>query len=183
MSGYDWRFLLACRPDVSQFVEQCDWSKLSGIEWAGLLAEQPRFAEHCDWDKLDAPGQQKPVEDYTYLEEQCPEEFEVNEGEFDEEDQSDGGEKNAGVPSEVVSQSDWVWLLKKQPQFAAHCDWSRLEGVDWASLLSERPEFAEHCDWSKLSEDELNVLQKHQPELVAASWRSASKPCQITERH
>jgi hypothetical protein len=35
-------------------------------------------------------------------------------------------------------------LLIKQPQFANHCDWSKLSSWDWGYLLIKQPQLAIH---------------------------------------
>ena len=40
-----------------------------------------------------------------------------------------------------------------------------VSGRDWADLLSDRPQFAEHCDLSKLSEEDRQLLLEKFPEL------------------
>ena len=36
-----------------QFSEFCDWGRLSGENWAGLLSEQLQFSKFCQLKKLD----------------------------------------------------------------------------------------------------------------------------------
>ena len=36
----------------------------------------------------------------------------------------------------------WVFLIRRQPQYADPCDWSKLEGGHWAKLLRAQPQFA-----------------------------------------
>ena len=35
----------------------------------------------------------------------------------------------------------WSELLRYQPQFAEHCDWSSLGYMDWSFLLMDQPQF------------------------------------------
>ena len=37
----------------------------------------------------------------------------------------------------------WLWLLRKQPQFADKCDWSKLNDKNWEELLKVQPQFAD----------------------------------------
>ena len=56
---------------------------------------------------------------------------------------------------EALSTSEWVEILKENPELADKCDkWEEFEGEDWSNLLSAQPQLADRCDkvngWGKL---------------------------------
>lgn len=52
---------------------------------------------------------------------------------------------------------EWARFLRRNPEWADQCDWSRLkkelDAVEWARLLRARPEFADKCDWRRLRKE------------------------------
>ena len=54
-------------------------------------------------------------------------------------------------------------LGKEYEQFIKDCDWSKLKGCDWLYLLRRQPQFSIHCDWSKLSDSNWKYLLKFRP--------------------
>ena len=61
---------------------------------------------------------------------------------------------------------DCAYLLLKRPELADRCDWGKLDGDKWVYLLIARPELAEHCDWEKLDGDNWCLLLGNHPELA-----------------
>lgn len=59
-----------------------------------------------------------------------------------------------------------VLFLRRNPKFAAQCDWGLLSGRDWVLLLEFRPEFAGQCPPDKLRNLEWGFLLKRQPGLA-----------------
>ena len=50
-----------------------------------------------------------------------------------------------------MEKSEWIEILKENPDRASECDvWDEFDGADWSSLLIVQPCFAEKCDWDKL---------------------------------
>lgn len=45
----------------------------------------------------------------------------------------------------------WDFLLRRQPQFAEHCDFSQLRSDQIRRILSKQPQLIDRCDWSKLT--------------------------------
>ena len=48
------------------------------------------------------------------------------------------------------SPQTWDFLLRRQPQFADHCDFARLRSYQIRRILSKQPQLADRCDWSLL---------------------------------
>ena len=70
---------------------------------------------------------------------------------------------------ERMTGCDWANLLSHSPQFADHCDWSKLDeygGAYWRDLLEAQPQFADKCDWSKLDSRNLEELLAARPQLA-----------------
>ena len=43
-----------------------------------------------------------------------------------------------------LENSDWIDLLREQPQLADKCDkWDEFSGSDWSFLLCKQPQFAD----------------------------------------
>jgi len=91
---------------------------------------------------------------------------------------------NLGNPSivlEAFSISEWLDILRKQPQFAEKCDkWDKFDGNDWSKLLQEQPQFAEKCDWSKLNDENWGDLLCIHPQF--AENRLSAKRQKIVHR-
>ena len=56
-------------------------------------------------------------------------------------------------------------LLSKQPQLSTYCDLDKLEGINWRVLLTNQPQFAVYCPWSKLDSQDKSRLREEQPQL------------------
>lgn len=65
--------------------------------------------------------------------------------------------------------SEWAYLLSHQPQFASHCDWSKLKSRPdvWIDLLVNQPRLINHQDCPKFTVDVLADLFEAQPELIS----------------
>lgn len=63
--------------------------------------------------------------------------------------------------------------MRFQPQFAEHCDWTKLTGDDWTGLLQVQPQLADKCDWEKLSAWEWKRLLSDQPQFAEQHARFA----------
>ena len=146
-----WSKLLAAQP---QFGRYCQWEHVSRLELmllayrapeifkrkfpqgrahdlyafltpqekSDLLAELPEFAEQIDWDEINA-------------------EFSIGE---------------------------WFGLLADQQQFERYFDWSKVEKQPnhyWDMLLKKQPQFAAHCDLGQLYPNQRKRLLKHRPEI------------------
>ena len=53
----------------------------------------------------------------------------------------------------------WDTLLRLQPQFADHCDFSLLRREQIRRILFKQPQFANICDWSKLTPEDREKLE------------------------
>ncbi len=95
---------------------------LTSLEKSCLLSQLPEYAEFIDWDEINA-------------------EFSIG---------------------------NWFSLLSFQPQFEKYFDWKKVEKQPdpyWDMLLKKQPQFAIHCDLQKLSPEQRQKLLKHQPEI------------------
>ena len=90
---------------------------LTPLEKSRLLSQEPRYEEFVDWDEINA-------------------EFSVG---------------------------DWFGLLAEQPQFEKYFDWSKVEKQPnhyWDMLLKKQPQFAIHCDFEQLYPNQRRRLMK-----------------------
>lgn len=53
----------------------------------------------------------------------------------------------------------WDFLLRRQPQFAEHCDFSQLRSDQIRRILNKQPQFINRCDWSKLTPEDRAKLE------------------------
>ena len=53
----------------------------------------------------------------------------------------------------------WDFLLRRQPQFADHCDFSQLRSDQIRRILNKQPQFIDRCDWSKLNPKDREKLE------------------------
>jgi len=53
----------------------------------------------------------------------------------------------------------WDFLLRRQPQFADHCDFSQLRSDQIRRILIKQPQFIGRCDWSKLNPKDREKLE------------------------
>ena len=90
---------------------------LTSLEKSCLLSQLPEYAEFIDWDEINA-------------------EFSIGE---------------------------WFSLLAAQPQFEFYFDWSKVEkqlNHYWDMLLKKQPQFAIHCDLKQLYPNQRRRLKK-----------------------
>ena len=90
---------------------------LTSLEKSLLLSQLPEYAEYVDWDEINA-------------------EFSIGE---------------------------WFGLLADQPQFERYFDWSKVENQPnhyWDMLLKKQPQFAIHCDFEQLYPNQRRRLAK-----------------------
>ena len=144
---------------------------LTAAEWRSLLRDVPDVDRHLD---MDAVRQKLSADDWL-----CVLAFRPQlEKYFDW--------------SRVEKQPNtyWSFLLRRQPQFADHCDWSGLKGwqirqilasqpqlscrcdfalltgKNWSSLLSKQPQFAEKCDFGLLDDEDWDSLLEVHPQFA-----------------
>ena len=53
----------------------------------------------------------------------------------------------------------WDILLRRQPQFADHCDFSQWRSDQIRRILNKQPQFIDRCDWSKLTPEDRAKLE------------------------
>ena len=90
---------------------------LTSLEKSCLLSQLPEYAKYVDWDEINA-------------------EFSIGE---------------------------WFGLLADQPQFERYFDWSKVEKQPnhyWDMLLKKQPQFAIHCDFEQLYPNQRRRLVK-----------------------
>ena len=66
--------------------------------------------------------------------------------------------------------SDWVGLLRWEPNLSTRCNWNKLTSRDWAVLLSFHSEFVDYCDWGKTEQwsgRDWAMAIKNEPKLAA----------------
>ena len=96
---------------------------LTPLEKAHLLIEIPEYADQVDWDEIKAE----------------------------------------------LSVGNWFSLLAYQPQFEEYFDWETVEKQPnhyWDMLLKKQPQFAIHCNLEKLFPNQRERLLKHCPEII-----------------
>ena len=146
-----WAKLLAAQP---QFEIRVPWINVSRVELMKLAYLAPaifqrRFPKAHPWDLyafLTPLEKENLLRDLPQLENQVDWE-------------------------ELTEQWDignWFSLLADQPQFEKYFDWSRVEkklSNYWDILLRKQPQFACHCDFKSLTEDQIRQIRKRQPQL------------------
>ena len=60
---------------------------------------------------------------------------------------------------------EWLFKVGYTLYDDVRVNWDKLSGYDWWLLLRKQPQFAEHCQWDKLSGDDLSLLLREQPQL------------------
>ena len=146
-----WSKLLAAQP---QFEQYCHWESVSRLEVLLLAYRAPEiFKRHF---------QQGRAHDlYAFLTPQEKANLLIEIPEYAE--QVDWNELQA-----EFSIGNWFSLLSFQPQFERYFDWSKVEKQPnhyWDMLLKKQPQFACHCDMEQLYPNQRQKLQKHRPEL------------------
>lgn len=62
----------------------------------------------------------------------------------------------------------WLTVIVSQPQLEKFFDWGMVEkkpSIYWDELLRHQPQFASHCDFSLLKNDQIRRILKKQPQL------------------
>ena len=144
-----WSQLLAAQP---QFEKYCHWESVSRLELILLAYRAPeifqrRFPQGREYDLY---AFLTPLEKSCLLS-QLPEYA----------DFIDWCEINA-----EFSIGNWFSLLAYQPQFEVYFDWSKVEKQPnhyWDMLLKKQLQFAIHCDLKQLYPNQCRKLLKHQP--------------------
>jgi len=69
---------------------------------------------------------------------------------------------------------EWLHVLACQPQLERYFDWRLVEkkpSLNWDFLLRRQPQFADHCDFAKLRSGQLRRILMKQPQLAdRADW-------------
>jgi len=146
-----WARLLAARP---QFEEHCFWESVSRGELVTLAFLAPelfarRFPEGR-WHDLYAFL--TPLELAEVLRD-APQAAEV----FDMDD-----------VREKLAPDHWLSLLADRPELEKHFDWPQVEGrpsIYWDTLLRRQPQFADHCDFAQLRSFQIRRILLRQPQL------------------
>lgn len=72
-------------------------------------------------------------------------------------------------PQRELAPDRWLAVLACQPQFEKYFDWSKVEkhpSNEWDFLLRRQPQFADHCDFSQLRSDQIRRILNKQPQLI-----------------
>ena len=113
---------------------------LSPFELAGVLRDAPQAVEAFDMDDV----REKLAPDYWLsalaVQPQLEKYFDWRQVE--------------GRPSH-----EWDFLLRRQPQFADHCDFSQLRSDQIRRILNKQPQFIDRCDWSMLTPEDRAILE------------------------
>ena len=146
-----WSKLLAAQP---QFEEYCHWESVSRLEVLLLAYRAPEI-----FKRRFPQGRAHDL--YAFLTPQEKANLLIEIPEYAE--QVEWAELNA-----EFSIGNWFSLLAYQPQFEKYFDWSKVEKQPnhyWDMLLKKQPQFASHCDMEQLYSNQRQKLQKHRPEL------------------
>ena len=147
-----WAKLLALQP---QFENRVHWESVSRLELMklGYLAPaifKRRFPQGRPWDLyafLTPLEKKQLLIDVPHLE---------NKMDWD-------------ALSEEWTDGDWLTLLAYQPQFEGYFEWSRIEKKPspyWDLLLRRQPQFADHCDFALLNEGQIRRILYKQPQFA-----------------
>ena len=150
--GLPWARLLAAQP---QFEKHCDWASVGRGELVKLAFLAPElFARKFPEGRwYDLYGFLTPHEIMSVLMEAPT-----------ADDRFDMDEVNA-----VLTPDMWLNILACQPQFEKYFDWSTVEkrpSNEWDFLLRRQPQFADHCDFSQLRSDQICRILSKQPQLI-----------------
>ena len=174
LDGFCWvTLLLKSSPrEESRFAKLCEWPKLDGLDWVVLLESRPKYASKCDWMKINEPNV------YGMLRRGGQLLFRRSRLLF--------GKARYGYPAmssiwslgeDEIRSKLWLRLLKKQPQFADKCEWSKIHPC-WSELLSAQPQFADKCDWDKIQSSwSWSEILAAQPQFAyRCDWKSIRDP-------
>ena len=113
---------------------------LSPFELAGVLRDAPQAVDALDMDDV----REKLAPDRWLAVLACQPQFEKY---FD------------WSTVENRPSNEWDFLLRRQPQFADHCDFSQLRSDQIRRILNKQPQLIERCDWSKLTPKDREKLE------------------------
>ena len=155
-SDLPWSKLLAKQP---QFEKYCHWESVSRLDLMLLAFKAPEL-----FKRKFPLGRVHDLEAFLTPSEKVHLLIEVPEYA----DQVDWEELNA-----ELSIPEWFSLLAYRPQFEIYFDWSTVENKPhacWHILLKKQPQFAIHCDVEQLQPPQRQILLKHRPELFVKSY-------------
>jgi hypothetical protein len=141
-----WSKLLAQQP---QFEKYCHWESVSRLELVLLAFKAPEI-----FKRKFPCGRAHDLEAFLTLSEKVRLLIEIPEYA----EQVDWEELNAGL-----SIPEWFSLLAYRPQFEIYFDWSTVENKPhacWNILLKKQPQFAIHCDLGQLYPNQRRRLAK-----------------------
>lgn len=156
-AGLPWARLLAAQP---RFETHCDWASVGRGELVKLAFLAPElFARKFPegrWHDLYAFLTPHEIMSVLMEAPAADEHFDMD-------------EVNA-----VLNPDMWLNILACQPQLEKYFDWSVVEkkpSPSWDFLLRRQPQFAEHCDFSQLKSRQLRRILMKQPQFVdRADW-------------
>ena len=141
-----WSKLLAAQP---QFEKYCHWESVSRLELMLLAERAPEiFKRKFPFGNMqDLYAFLTPLEK-SFLLAQLPEYANL----IEMQDLND----EFGI-------GEWFNLLAEQPQFEKYFDWNKVEkqpNYYWDMLLKKQPQFAIHCDFAQLYPNQRRCLKK-----------------------
>ena len=80
---------------------------------------------------------------------------------------------------EKLAPDCWLSVLAEQPQLEKYFDWATVEGRPshhWDILLRRQPQFADHCDFAQLKSDQLRRILMKQPQFIDRCDLAKLKP-------
>ena len=147
-----WARLLAAQP---QFEEYCRWESVSRLELVKLsfLAPEIFRRNFPQGRRYDLYAFLTPLELKGLLSDvpQAAEELDMEE------------------VGETISPDGWLFVLSCQPQLEKYFDWATVEKRPsnyWECLLRRQPQFADHCDFSLLGRWQITRILMKQPQLA-----------------
>ena len=168
-SDLPWAELLAAQP---QFENRVPWESVSRLELVKLDCLAPaifekHFPQGRPWDLY---AFLTPLEKECLLRDLPQLENQVDWQELDEEWGIGNWLGVLAYQPQFEKYFDWsriekkpspYWddLLRKQPQFACHCDFKQLDDWQIRRILYKQPQFANRCDWSKLTPEDREKLE------------------------
>ncbi len=147
-----WGKLLARRPEFEKY---CRWETVSRLDLVELAFLAPEIFErnfpNGKWHDLYAFLTPQEVARLLSDAPQAVEKLDMEE------------------VAKFLAPDTWLWVIEYQPQLEKYFDWSTVEkraSLYWEFLLKRQPQFAEHCDFSLLRGDALRRILCRQPQLV-----------------
>ena len=151
-AGLPWARLLAAQPQFERF---CRWETVGRGELVKLAMLAPKiFARQFP--------QGRPHDLYAFLT-PC-ELMNILQEVPGAEDAFDMEEVNAKLTPDI-----WLNVLSFRPELERYFDWSLVEGqpsLGWDNLLRRQPRFADHCDFSQLKDWQLRRILRKQPQFA-----------------